>query len=428
MIKRNLLDWLAYLEQLHPSSIDMGLERLQKVAKKLQLTRPAPLIITVTGTNGKGSTCAFITSLLESQNLKVGLYTSPHLIDYQERITIQGKQVTEDMLCDAFSLIEQARAEISLTYFEFGTLAAFLLFEKAELDAVVLEVGLGGRLDAVNLVDANIAVVTSIGVDHQEYLGSTRDSVAFEKAGIFRKNCPAVCGDVDPPSTLIEQAQQKEAPLLIRGQHFNLSLEKNCWQWQGQTKQGQQLELNNLPLLLLPVQNAAVALQVYALLDLPWQPEIIFAALQKTKVTGRLEAHSINYQHKTVHLLLDVGHNPHAASFLANYLKERPILGKRYAVFGLLADKDLNGVLQPLISLIDDWAVAPLNTPRSNTAEVLANSLYEQGKTATRCSSISEALTLQSNKVTSADEILVFGSFYVVTEGLLWLKQFTDRT
>lgn len=424
MIKSNLTDWLAYLEQLHPSSIDMGLERVQLVAKKLQLSRPAPLVITVTGTNGKGSTCAFISALLQSQGLTVGLYTSPHLLHYEERIAINGQLVSERLLCDAFVAIEQARGEISLTYFEFGTLAALLLFQQAKLDAVVLEVGLGGRLDAVNIVDADIAVVTSIGIDHQEWLGNSRDSVAFEKAGIFRKNQPAVCGDDNPPASLLEQAEHKGTSLLIRGDHFTFTNYLDHWQWQGRNKQGQPLQLMSIPPLALPIANAAVALQVYALLDLAWQPATLINTLQAVRITGRLERQTLCYKGKEVHLLLDVGHNPHAASFLADYLLKHPIPGKRYAVFGLLADKELAGVVDPLLPLVADWAVAPLPTPRSNSAETLANYLVKKQQQVTACDSIAKALTLQTEKATSSDEILVVGSFYVVADALVWLEQF----
>lgn len=424
MIKSNLADWLAYLEQLHPSSIDMGLERLELVAKKLQLTRPAPLVITVTGTNGKGSTCAFITALLQSQGLTVGLYTSPHLIHYEERIAINGQLVNEHMLCDAFATIEQVRGEVSLTYFEFGTLAALLLFQQANLDAVVLEVGLGGRLDAVNIVDADIAVVTSIGIDHQEWLGNSRDSVAFEKAGIFRKNSPAVCGDDNPPISLLEQAEHKGTSLFIRGNHFTIDTLLDHWQWQGQNKQGEQLQLASIPLLSLPIANAAVALQVYALLDLPWQPATLIKTLQEVKVTGRLARHTICYKGKEVHFLLDVGHNPHAANFLADFLQQYPIQGNRYSVFGLLADKDLAGVISPLLPLVAHWAVAPLPSPRSNSAETLANYLIKKQQQVTTCDSIAKALTLQADKATPFDEILVVGSFYVVADALVWLEQF----
>lgn len=205
MTQRSLADWLSYLEQLHPTAIDMGLERSREVARRLGLGRPAKRVVTVTGTNGKGSTCALLAELLREQGLSVGVYSSPHLLRYNERVRIDGIEAGDAQLCDAFSAVEAARGEISLTYFEMGTLAAFWLFERAGLDFAVLEVGLGGRLDAVNLIDADLALITSIGLDHADWLGDTRESVAFEKAGILRAGKPALCGDLDPPQPLLEQ-------------------------------------------------------------------------------------------------------------------------------------------------------------------------------------------------------------------------------
>ena len=215
MTPRSLAEWLAYLERLHPSAIDMGLERSREVAARLGLSRPAPRVITVTGTNGKGSTCAFVAALLRAQGLKVGVYSSPHLLRYNERVQIDGEQASDAGLCEAFSAVEAARGETSLTYFEMGTLAALWLFERAELDVAVLEVGLGGRLDAVNLVDADLALITSIGVDHADWLGDTRESVAFEKAGIMRAGKPALCGDFDPPLPLLERVIELDSPLFL---------------------------------------------------------------------------------------------------------------------------------------------------------------------------------------------------------------------
>ena len=223
-MSRSLADWLSYLEQLHPSAIDMGLERSREVARRLGLGKPAPLVITVTGTNGKGSTCAFLASLLREQGLRVGVYSSPHLLRYNERVQLQGRDASDEELCTAFAAVEAGREEISLTYFEMGTLAAFWLFERASLDAVVLEVGLGGRLDAVNLVDADLALVTSIGLDHAEWLGDTRESVAFEKAGILRQGKPALCGDLDPPLPLLQKVAELDCPLFLRGRDYDLAV------------------------------------------------------------------------------------------------------------------------------------------------------------------------------------------------------------
>ncbi|WP_259769088.1 Mur ligase family protein, partial [Pseudomonas protegens] len=281
MTQRTLGDWLAYLEQLHPSAIDMGLERSQQVVARMGLGKPAPRVITVTGTNGKGSTCAFVASLLRAQGLQVGVYSSPHLLRYNERVQINGVEATDQQLCEAFVAVEVGRGDVSLTYFEMGTLAAFWLFQRAALDAVVLEVGLGGRLDAVNLVDADLALVTSIGVDHIEYLGDSRESVAFEKAGIFRAGAPALCGDLNPPQPLLDKARELGCPLFLRGRDFDLGLTEEYWQWRGLDARGNQVELRDLPLLDLPMENAALALQAYLLTGLPWQPELIGAALQR---------------------------------------------------------------------------------------------------------------------------------------------------
>ncbi|MDF2642071.1 MAG: bifunctional tetrahydrofolate synthase/dihydrofolate synthase [Pseudomonas sp.] len=426
MTPDTLGEWLAYLEQLHPSAIDMGLDRSRQVARQLGLTRPAPQVITVTGTNGKGSTCAFVASLLQAQGLKVGVYSSPHLLRYNERVKVQGVEATDSELCAAFAAVEAARQGVSLTYFEMGTLAAFWLFEQAQLDAVVLEVGLGGRLDAVNLVDADLALVTSIGVDHADWLGDTRESVAFEKAGIFRQGRPALCGDLDPPEPLLAKAGELGCPLLLRGRDFDLTLGEHGWGWRG-VVQGEQVELQNLPLLDLPMPNAALALQAFALLGYPLQAEQVGQALALTRLAGRLDRRIVRWQGKDLNLLLDVGHNPHAALFLAQCLARRPVTGRRLAVFGLLADKDLEGVVAELASTIDDWAVAPLPTARSRPAEQLQRALQNLGAQVTSYQSVAQALEAQCALATADDEILLFGSFYCVAEALEWVARLTDE-
>ncbi|QHF02508.1 MULTISPECIES: bifunctional tetrahydrofolate synthase/dihydrofolate synthase [Pseudomonas syringae group] len=426
MTPSTLGDWLAYLEQLHPSAIDMGLDRSRKVAQQLGLTRPAPRVITVTGTNGKGSTCAFVAALLQSQGLKVGVYSSPHLLRYNERVKVQGVEATDQELCDAFVAVEAARGDVTLTYFEMGTLAAFWLFEQARLDAVVLEVGLGGRLDAVNLIDADISLVTSIGIDHADWLGDTRESVAFEKAGIFRAGRPAICGDLDPPEPLLAKARELESPLLLRGRDFDLCVNQQDWDWRG-FAHGEVIELHGLPLLDLPMQNAALALQAYALLGYPLQHEVISEALASTRIAGRLDRRTVHWHGRSINLLLDVGHNPHAAQFLAQRMAQRPIVGRRLAVFGLLSDKDLQGVVCELASSIQDWAVAPLPTSRSRPAAELHAALENLGVRVKSYPSIALALEAQCAHATPDDEILLFGSFYCVAEALEWLARHTDE-
>ncbi|PTS82799.1 bifunctional tetrahydrofolate synthase/dihydrofolate synthase [Pseudomonas sp. HMWF032] len=423
MTERSLADWLSYLEQLHPSAIDMGLERSRIVLQRLGLARIAPRVITVTGTNGKGSTCAFIASLLQGQGLKVGVYSSPHLLRYNERVQIVGVEASDAQLCEAFAVVEAARGDTSLTYFEMGTLAAFWLFQQAGLDALVLEVGLGGRLDAVNLLDADIAVVTSIGIDHADWLGDSRESVAFEKAGILRAAKPALCGDIDPPQPLLDQVALLDTPFFLRGRDYDLSMNEHDWTWHGLNAQGQVLHLDQLPLLDLPMENAALALQAYAVMQLPWQPEAIRKALLQTRVTGRLDRRMLNWQGKSLTLLLDVGHNPHAADYLAQRLASRVLPGKRLAVFGLLADKDLNGVIAPLLADVDSWAVAPLPTSRSREAAELQAHLQDCGAQVAAYASVQAALEAQCERAADGDEVLLFGSFYCVAEALDWLAR-----
>ncbi len=423
MTSRSLADWLAYLEQLHPTAIDMGLDRVRAVAARMAMTRPAPLVVTVTGTNGKGSTCAFIASLLNAQGLKIGSYSSPHLLRYNERVLLSGREASDAELCEAFAVVEAARGEISLTYFEMGTLAAFWLFERAGLDAVVLEVGLGGRLDAVNIVDADLAVITNIGLDHADWLGNSRESVAYEKAGILREGKPALCGDLDPPQPLLDHANSLSAPLLLRGRDFDLAMGAGDWHWRGVDAAGAPLELHGLPLLTLPMENAALALQAYAMLGLPWDPARLARALLQTRVVGRLDSRQVVWNGRRIALLLDVGHNPHAAAFLAQRLEQRPVAGTRLAVFGLLADKDLSGVLDALVPSISDWAVAPLPTPRTQSATQLAQALLERGASVSEYATIEQALDAQCARAESVDEILVFGSFYCVAAALECLEQ-----
>jgi len=423
MTPRTLQDWLAFLEQLHPVAIDMGLERCRAVAARLGVTRPAKQVVTVTGTNGKGSTCAFIAQLLAEQGRSVGVYSSPHLVRYNERVRLNGVEASDAALCQAFEAVEQARGDISLTYFEFGTLAALWLFQREHLDVAVLEVGLGGRLDAVNLVDADVAVVTNIGLDHAEYLGTTRESVAVEKAGIFRPGRPAVCGDREPPDTLRQHAQAIGARLWVAGADYDLHRHGAGWRWQGRDRAGHTRELANLPIPRLPLENAALALQAYALLDTPWQLGRLAAALERTQMVGRMDRRVCRWKGREVPVVLDVGHNPHAAAFLARQLGSQPRSGRRLAVFGLLADKDLPGVLDALLASFDRWAVAPLPTPRSRPATEIGAALKERGARVSIHEGIAQALECQLAEATDGDEIVLFGSFYCVAQALAWLER-----
>lgn len=423
MTARNLDQWLHYLEQLHPSEIDMGLARVQDVASRLKLPTLAGQVITVTGTNGKGSSCALLASLVAQQGLQVGLYSSPHLLRYNERVRINGQEATDQQLCEAFTQVEQARGDVSLTYFEMGTLAAFWLFAQANLDVLILEVGLGGRLDAVNIIDADIAVVTNIGLDHHDWLGDTRNSVAYEKSGIFRAGRPAVCGDFAPPEKLLTQATLLTVPLLLRGRDFDLAQTEHDWHWRGLNQQGEPIELQNIPLLDLPIENAALALQVYAVLGLPWQPEALRRALLAAQMRGRLQKLEVSWQGRTLQFLLDVAHNPHAADYLAQRLQNRPIEGRRLAVLGVLDDKNLTGILQPIEAQVESWAVAALPSPRSYKKEHLELLLQQRNAKVAAYENIAQAIEAQCAVATTDDQILVFGSFFTVAEALKWLDK-----
>lgn len=420
MSTRTLAEWLSYLEQLHPSAIDMGLERARRVLERLQLGQVAERIVTVTGTNGKGSTCAFLASLLQGAGLTVGLYSSPHLHRYNERVRCNGIEASDEELCEAFAAVEQARAEVSLTYFEMGTLAAFWLFAHKKLDVLVLEVGLGGRLDAVNLLDADCALITSIGVDHIEWLGNSRESVAHEKLGIARPGKPLLCGDVQPPANLLEEVKALGCPLYLRGRDFDWAMDERSWHWRGVTISGAPIELSGLPILDLPMDNAALALQAFALLGQALEISTVAAALSGTQLAGRLERRSLQLANKTLPALLDVGHNPHAAQFLASHLAQREVSGRRVAVFGLLADKDLEAVIAPLLPYIDHWLCVTLDSPRARAADELVAGLRKQGASSENAQTVATALDLVCTRADQIDDLLVLGSFYCVAAAQDW--------
>ena len=420
----DLTAWLQRLEGLHATEIDMGLARVAEVAARLGVQRPAPLVFTVTGTNGKGSTCAALDSLLQHSGRRSGCYSSPHLLHYNERVTIDGQPAADTDLCEAFVAIEQARGDISLTYFEFGTLAALWLFQRAELDAVVLEVGLGGRLDAVNIVDADVAVVTSIGLDHADYLGDSRDAVGYEKAGIVRQNGKLVCSETDLPPRFLQTVEQLQVTMWQRGRDYRWQAgEEGRWILHGM-RAGHQDPLV-LPPVNLPQDNLSTALQAFWMAGLDMPDERIAAALGETFVPGRLDRRELQWRGQSRRLLLDVGHNPQAAEYLAGYLAS-PAQQHYAAVFGLLSDKYLAGILQPLRGRFDSWAVAPLPTPRSRAPAELVDELNAAGETASTLGSIGEAIAWQLDNTPIDTQIIIFGSFFCVAEAILWLNRQPD--
>ncbi|WP_027711538.1 bifunctional tetrahydrofolate synthase/dihydrofolate synthase [Dickeya chrysanthemi] len=395
-----LATWLHYLENLHSQAIDLGLDRIRQVAEHLDLLQPAPRVFTVAGTNGKGTTCCTLESILSAAGLRVGVYSSPHLLRYTERVRIQGRELPEFRHAQAFAAVEAGRNGISLTYFEFGTLAALWLFKQAQLDVVILEVGLGGRLDATNIVDADVAVVTSIALDHTEWLGNDRESIGREKAGIFRGNRPAVVGEPDMPASIAAVAQEKGARLFRRGADWQFALQGDGWRWQCDD-----VQYDALPVPTVPLANAATALAALYASDIALTAEVIRQGLSQAQLPGRFQIVS-----EKPLLILDVAHNPHAAAYLAARLADLSRTGQVRAVVGMLADKDIPGTLSHLKPQVDVWYCAPLEGPRGAGADLLAEHL-------TDCTQYPDVATAWRQAMRDAGEndvVIVCGSFHTV--------------
>ncbi|UNK62629.1 bifunctional tetrahydrofolate synthase/dihydrofolate synthase [Buttiauxella ferragutiae] len=395
-----LATWLCYLENLHSKTIELGLERVKKVAATLDVLKPAPTVFTVAGTNGKGTTCRTLEKVLMAAGYSVGVYSSPHLVRYTERVRVQSEELDEAYHTAAFAQIEAARGETSLTYFEYSTLSALLLFKQLAVDVVILEVGLGGRLDATNIVDADVAVITSIALDHTDWLGPDRESIGREKAGVFRGGKPAVVGEPDMPQTIADVAAEKGAHLLRRGVDWSYSVEENSWSF----KDGQG-ELSGLPLPLVPQPNAATALAALRASALNVSDDAIIQGIKEATLPGRFQVIS-----QTPLVILDVAHNPHAAAYLAGRLAELPKRGRVLAVIGMLHDKDIAGTLACLSPQVDSWYCAPLEGPRGASAEQLIEHLG-QGEV---YDTVAEAWYAAMNAATENDTVLVCGSFHTV--------------
>lgn len=395
-----LATWLCYLENLHSKTIELGLERVKKVAATLDVLKPAPTVFTVAGTNGKGTTCRTLEKVLMAAGYSVGVYSSPHLVRYTERVRVQSEELDEAYHTAAFAQIEAARGETSLTYFEYSTLSALLLFKQLAVDVVILEVGLGGRLDATNIVDADVAVITSIALDHTDWLGPDRESIGREKAGVFRGGKPAVVGEPDMPQTIADVAAEKGAHLLRRGVDWSYSVEENSWSF----KDGQG-ELSALPLPLVPQPNAATALAALRASELNVSDDAIIQGIKEATLPGRFQVIS-----QAPLVILDVAHNPHAAAYLAGRLAELPKRGRVLAVIGMLHDKDIAGTLACLSPQVDSWYCAPLEGPRGASAEQLIEHLG-QGEV---YDTVAEAWYAAMNAATENDTVLVCGSFHTV--------------
>lgn len=411
-----LADWLAWQETLHPQAIALGLERVQAVMQRLVIPLTPP-IITVAGTNGKGSCVALLDAILRAQGYRVGCFTSPHLLRYNERITVQGLPVSDIALCTAFAAIDAARGDIALTYFEFNTLAAFWIFSHTPLDALVLEVGLGGRLDAVNAVAADVALLATVDLDHQAWLGDTREAIGREKAGILRPGRPAVCADRQPPTSLRAEAARLGAPLAVLGEDFDFSQQRDgTWQWQMHAQSWPHLPP---PALAGAYQydNAATVLAALTQLAqrLPVRAAAITQGLQTVQLPGR-------WQRVRDRVWLDVAHNPQALRSLAGLLQAQPVPGRTLLVVGMMQDKDWQTALQPLLPWITQWHTVDLPTPRALAAAELAAWLQGQGAAVESWSHAEAACAAAYAATQPDDRVVVCGSFWTVAAGLRWAE------
>ena len=412
-----LTDWLAYCERLHPTSIDMGLERVRTVADRMGLKFDCP-IITVAGTNGKGSTCAMLEAILLASGYRTGMYTSPHLVHFEERCRVRGEIASAPDLVATFARVEKARVEngneVSLTYFEFTTLAILQLLADAKLDVAILEVGLGGRLDAVNIFDADCAVITSIDLDHMEFLGTTREAIGFEKAGIMRAGRPVVVSDPVPPQSVLDQAARLGADLWRFGRDFNFSGDKLQWSWAGRGRRYAGLAYPALRGANQLVNASGVLATLAALRDrLPVTAQSVRSGLSVVELPGRFQ---IIPGQPT--LVLDVAHNPHSVAALTENLDAMGFYPCTHAVFGAMADKDVGPMLARIGPLIDRWYFTDLPTPRAATGEAL-RAVWQAGNsrrdvTAAAFTTPQLALDAAVKAANPTDRIVVFGSFYSV--------------
>jgi dihydrofolate synthase/folylpolyglutamate synthase len=410
-----LNEWLQWQQTLHPNKIDLGLERVQAVLDRLALRQPPFRVLTVAGTNGKGSSVALLSCVLRAAGWRVGTFTSPHLFQYNERICVQGAAIADEQLLHCFTAIDAARGDTSLTYFEFCTLAGLLHFAHQGCDVAVLEVGLGGRLDAVNAVDGDGALVVNVGIDHRRWLGDTREAIGREKAGVFRSGRPAVIADRQPPESVRQYAAAIGAPLVCLGEHFDWRERAERWHYLGPTRTWLSLPRPALSGRF-QLDNSA---GVLALLEaLPWHWRVPLAAvrrgLREVKLSGRLQ----RVERAGVEWVLDVAHNAPGAVQLAQELERMPPRRGTWALFAAMQDKDLAGMIQPLLRLVDDWWVCPLDSTRAAAPEDIQALLQASGAQVHCAASIDEGCQAIARQASPGDRVVVFGSFYLVGPAL----------
>ena len=413
-MKRNLAQWLDYQQTVHPRDVALGLERVAEVSRRLGLGRPARRVITVGGTNGKGSTVAFIEAMARAAGLRVGAFTSPHLLRYNERIRVDGEDASDAALVAAFERIEAARAEVALTYFEFGTLAALVLMQDAGLDLAILEVGLGGRLDAVNIVDPDVAVITTVDLDHQDYLGDDREAIGAEKAGILRAGKPCVLAEKDPPSSVLRRAYALGAFAIRAYSDYLVDEIEDGWRWR---EPGYQIDLPH-PGLEAPAQrgNAAAAIAALRALDLDVSDQALREGVRSARVPGRLQRLPGRPER-----VLDVAHNPQGAQQLGQWLAAHPA-PRTVVVFSALADKDIAGIVAPVAPYVAAWHLGPITDagPRGLAVDELARRLADQLPPEIlhphRC--LADALAAAIRDAGPDGRVLVYGSFHTVAEAM----------
>lgn len=411
---RTLQEWLDWCERLHPVAIDMGLERVRAVAQRMGLDFGPTAVITVAGTNGKGSTCAMLEAILQEAGYRTGVYTSPHLVHFEERCRVQGQAVQAQALAQAFEVVEQHRGDTSLTYFEFSTLAILHLLSQAQLDVAILEVGLGGRLDAVNIVDADCAVITSIDIDHTALLGHDRETIGREKAGIMRAGRPVIVSDPVPPQSVLDHAEQLGADLWRFGRDFNFSGDKLQWNWAGRGRRYSGMAYPALRGANQLVNASGVLAALEALRSrVPVTAQAVRNGLAMVELTGRFQI----VPGEPV-LVLDVAHNPHSVAALAENLDAMGFYPNTRAVFGAMADKDLVPMLARVVPLVDHWYFTDLPLPRAAKAKDLEQVWREQNQrtdTSSQCfADPAKALAKAVADAGATDRIVVFGSFYTV--------------
>ncbi len=441
---KNLNEWLFYLETIHTAEIDLGLTRIAQVAARLKIDLSFATVITVAGTNGKGTTCTFLENTFLHKSVSkqiqsneklnslfgVAVYSSPHIKSFNERLRINKQNVTNELLIEAFELIELTRAEISLSYYEFTTLAAFLVLMKIKPNIIILEVGLGGRLDATNIIDADVAVVTTVDIDHQAFLGNDRETIGFEKAGIMRAEQIIVVGDTDAPKSVLNFAnkvagknsrcdgQGTNEKLRIRDKDFTLQeAENNLWRWQSE-----KTVFTELSPCFIPRDNVATALMVLVELGINLNGTLVNQIISETKVAGRTELFTASHNENfsiNCDVMLDVAHNPQAARYLAKQLtlfKQESNYNKVHAVVAMLADKDIENSLLSLKGAINSWYVGQLDVPRASSSELLKEKIESFTNSVICFDNISQAFKIANQQAKSDDLILVFGSFFTVAE------------